>query len=254
MSTRDTTLAITGRSLKLIPRLPSTFIPSLVMPVFLTIVFSGGFSGISNLPGFPARETIDWFVPMATLMGAGFAGITTGMGVARDLEIGFYDRLLASPATRGSLLGGALLAAMLRALLPVALVTLVAVIGGAGFPAGVATIWPVMVAAFGVALCAGAWSLGIALRFKTLQSAPLMQVGFFLVMFLSTAQMPLGLLSGWLHDIARFNPMTNILALARQGYLGEITWGDTWPGVAALAGMFVVLYAFAARGMRKVTA
>ena len=63
------TWAVARRSLVLIPRLPSTFVPSMVMPIFFTIVFSEGFSGLANLPGFPARETVDWFVPMSAITG-----------------------------------------------------------------------------------------------------------------------------------------------------------------------------------------
>jgi ABC-2 type transport system permease protein len=245
--------AITGRSLKLIPRLPATFIPSLVMPVFLTLAFSGQFSGLVNLPGFPAEKIIDWFIPMTTIQGAAFAGITTGMGVARDLENGFYDRLLLSPASRNALLAGPLVASVLRSLLPLTLLLVIAVLGGAHWHGGLLGIGTLAVAALGVALAAGAWALGLALRFRTQQAAPLMQTGVFLTVFLSTAQMPLPLLTGWLHDVARFNPMTNVLELARQGFLGEVTWADTWPGLVALAGMIAVLGLFAYRGMAKVT-
>jgi ABC-2 type transport system permease protein len=240
------------RSLILIPRMPSTFFPSLIMPLFLTIAFSGQFSGLVNLPGFPADKIIDWFIPMTTIQGAAFAGITTGMGVARDLENGFYDRLLLGPESRSALLAGPLLASMLRALIPLAMLLVVAVIAGAHFYGGVVGIGTLAIAAIGVALVAGAWSLGLALRFKTMQAAPLMQTGVFLTVFLSTAQMPLNLISGWLHHVARVNPMTNVLALARQGFLGDVTWAGTWPGLVALAGMTTVLVGFAFRGMQKI--
>jgi ABC-2 type transport system permease protein len=222
------------------------------MPVFFTIVFAAGFAGITNLPRFPAEESIDWFLPMSTLMGAGFAGITTGMGVARDMEIGFYDRLLASPAPRRALLGGALLAALIRSLFPMALVLVVGVVWGAQFQAGLAGVGILLLTGLGVAAVTGTWSTSIALRLKTLQAAPLMQVGFFLLVFLSTAQMPLELIDGWLHQVARFNPMTNVLAMARQGFLGDVNWGDTWPGLLSLGGLLTLLLVFVWRSMRRV--
>ena len=67
MSSLQVTWGIAARSLKLIPRLPSTFVPSLVMPVFFTISFAGAFSGLVLLPGFPAEKIIDWFLPMTTI-------------------------------------------------------------------------------------------------------------------------------------------------------------------------------------------
>ena len=237
----------------LIPRQPSTFFPSLMMPVFLTISFAGAFSGIVLLAGFPAEKAIDWFVPMTALQGAAFAGITTGMGTARDMENGFYDRFLLSPAPRMALLLGPLIAAVLRAFIPLAILLLLALVGGANFRDGWLGVATLVIAGLGFALAAGAWAVGLALRFKTQQIVPLMQSGTFLIVFLSTAQMPLELLGGWLHAVARVNPMTYILELARQGFLGQVAWSTTWPGLLALAGLVGVLGAFAARGMQKVT-
>ncbi|MGH2712228.1 MAG: ABC transporter permease [Actinomycetota bacterium] len=252
MSAPRVAIAIAGRSLLLIPRLPSTFVPSLVMPIFFTIVFSEGFSGISRLPGFPTNDTINWFVPTAALMGSSFAGITTGLGVARDLEVGFYERFLASPVPRASLIAGAMVAGAVRALIPTTLTLIVGILLGAQLPGGILGIGALALAAMGLALCGSAWSLGIAYRFKTLQSAPLMQMGMFLTIFLSTMQMPLDLLTGWLKHVATYNPVTYVLQMARQGFLGTASWADTWPGILAIAGMFALLGLFAARGMQKV--
>ncbi len=245
--------AIAVRSLKLIPRVPSTFVPSLVMPLFLTVAMAGAFSGLVLLPGFPADKSIDWFIPMTTLQGGAFAGITTGMGIARDLENGFYDRLLSSPAPRSALLAGPLLASVLRAAIPLSILVVIAAAAGANFHGGIATVGALALATLGMAYVGGAWAIGLALKFKSQQAAPLMQTGIFLLVFLSTAQMPIHLLTGWLHTVARFNPMTNVLALGREGFLGEVTWAGTWPGIASLAGLAVATTVFAAASMRKVT-
>jgi len=252
MSSAAVTWGMAKRSLMLIPRMPSTFFPSLVMPIFLTISFAGAFSGIVELPGFPAETALNWFIPMTTIQGAAFAGITTGMGLARDFESGFYDRILASPASRPSLVAGPLLASMLRALFPFILLMIVTLVSGTDVPGGPLGLVSLAGAAMGTGLAGGAWSVGVALRSKTLEAVPLIQSGMFLGFFLSTAQMPIELLTGWLHAVARFNPMTNVLALARQGYLGEVAWTQTWPGLVSLAGMVAFLALFAYRGMRKV--
>lgn len=252
MSSVDVAWGITVRSLKLIPRYPSTFVPSLVMPVFFVIAFSGAFAGLTNLPGFPATEMKDWILPMSTLQGCAFAGITTGIAVARDLENGFFDRIILSPAPRGALLAGPLLASMLRAFLPLGLLTIVGVIAGVHYQAGPLTVLPLAIAGIGIALVAGMWSVGMALRAKSQQAAPLIQMALFLGFFLSTAMMPVDLLTGWVQAVARVNPVTSILQLARQGFLGDITWDATWPGLVALGGLSLVLGLFAYRGMDKV--
>jgi ABC-2 type transport system permease protein len=236
----------------MIPRVPSTFVPSVVMPVFLTLAFTGPFAELVRLPGFPADAIIDWIVPMTMVQGSLIAGITTGMAVARDFENGFYDRFLMSPAPRASLLAGPLMAAVVRALIPITLLLIVAWFGGAHFRAGGMGLLTLTIACLGAAAAGGAWATGLALRFKTYQIAPLMQAGVFLSIFTSTAQMPLDLMTGWIHAVARVNPVTNILALARQGFLGEVSWGGTWPGLLSLAGILAVLLLFAQRSMRKV--
>ena len=252
MSSLDVTWGITQRSLMLIPRYPSTFIPSLVMPLFFLVAFAGAFSAFVQLPGFPADQMLDWVLPMSTLQGCAFAGITTGMAVARDLENGFFDRFTMSPAPRAALLAGPLLASVLRAFFPLTLLPIVGLLAGVNFHEGFYTLVPLVVAGLGIALIAGMWAVGLALRARSQQAAPLMQMAVFLGFFLSTAQMPMDLLTGWVHAIARFNPITNVLELARQGFLGDITWATTWPGLVSLAGMTLVLGLFAVRGLRKI--
>lgn len=243
---------IATRSIKLIPRVPSTFFPSLIMPLVLVIAFGGQFAGLALLPGFPTDQILNWFVPMATIQGCAFAGITTGLGVARDLESGFFDRFLLSPVPRGALVAGPLIASVLRGFLPLALLTGVIFVSAAELSAGFMGWVVYAIAGLGIALIAGGWAFGLAIRMKTMQAAPLMQSGVFLVVFMSTAQMPLDLIGGWLHTVARVNPMTNILALARQGFLGDVTWAGTWPGLLALAGFALVTTTFATTGMRKI--
>jgi ABC-2 type transport system permease protein len=243
--------SIAQRSLMLIPRIPSTFFPSLIMPLFLTVSFGGQFAGLALLPGFPTDQILNWFIPMATVQGAAFAGITTGLGVARDLESGFFDRFLLSSANRSALVAGPLLAGVLRALLPVTLLTVVVLVSDASFVGGFMGWITLLVACLGIALVGGAWAFGLAVRFKSMQAAPLMQIGVFLTVFLSTAQMPLDLIQGWLNRVASINPMTEVLALAREGFLGNVTWSGTWPGLVALAGMVAVLVTFAGRSMQR---
>ena len=60
-------------------------------------------------------------------------------------------------------------------------------------------------------------------------------------------------IEGWVKPVARINPLTNILRLAREGFLpGGITWHDTWGGLLAMAASLALLGLFAVRGLRKV--
>ena len=243
--------ALAARSLVLIPRVPSTFIPSLIFPIFSVVAFSGAFSAIALLPGFPVPKIIDWMLPMSIVQGAAFSGMTVGLGVARDLESGFFDRLLLAPGTPLGLVVGPMGAAMVRAFVPYVLVLPVGMLAGARLRGGLPGALTLLLAAEGAALIAAGWAIGLALRAKSMQIAPLMQMGIFLTVFLSTAQVPLTVMTGWLHAVARVNPMTNILALGRQGFIGAVTWGQTWPGLVAIAVVAAAFALFAVRGLRR---
>jgi ABC-2 type transport system permease protein len=221
------------------------------MPMFFVISFGGQFAGLVMLPGFPTDEILNWFVPMATMQGCAFAGVTTGLGVARDMQGGFFDRFLVSPVSRRALVAGPLIGSVLRGFLPLTLLTIVAIVSSATFVGGFMGWVTLAIAGLGIALVSGAWAFALAVRFKSMQAAPLMQMGIFLTLFLSTAQMPLALIGGWLHTVARINPMTNVFALAREGFLGNVTWSGTWPGLLSITGMAAVLVLFALRSMHR---
>ncbi|MBW3615236.1 MAG: ABC transporter permease [Actinobacteria bacterium] len=249
MNSRGTALALAGRNLLLMRRIPSVVVPSLVFPIFLVIAFSGAYGALTMLPGFPVDNMIDWILPMAVVQSAAFGGVNVGLSVVRDLQGGFFDRLLLAPVSRLGLVAGPILGAVVRAFVPLAVVLATGLVAGARLRGGPAGLLTLLVAAEGVAVIAAGWGVGLALRLRDQRAAPLMQVGIFLAVFLSTAQVPLAIMSGWLRTVATLNPMTSILALGRQGFIGPVTWAQTWPGLVALAGGMVVLCAFAVRGL-----
>jgi ABC-type polysaccharide/polyol phosphate export permease len=52
--------------------------------------------------------------------------------------------------------------------------------------------------------------------------------------------------------VAEYNPLTQVVEAMRQGFVGEsLTWSETWPGVVVIAGLVVLLGAFALRNMGR---
>jgi ABC-2 type transport system permease protein len=239
------------RSIVGLTRLPSAFIPSVVFPIFQIIAFGGAFGAITMLPGFPTDQVLNWFAPLALMQGAGFMGASVGLATTRDIETGFYDRLLLAPTPRWSLLVGPVVGAILRSLPSTYVVLVVAALGGARLEGNALGVLTLLVAAVGITAMFGFWTLGLAYRFKSQRAAPLMQIGIFVSIFLATAQVPLAAMTGWLHAVARVNPMSNVLRLARVGFLGEVTWDACWGGLLALAVGTVLTALFAARQFRN---
>lgn len=238
-------MGLAGRNLLLVRRVPSVFIPSLVMPLFILVATSGAFHGIGAIPQLVGSSYLAFTIPMAATMGAGFAGINSGMTLARDLESGFFDRLQASPAPRIALISGPLIAALVRSLFTTSVVLIAGIIAGVMLPGFMSTL---MVFALALLFSAGAscWAIGIALRTRTVQAAPIMQIAVFLSVFMSVAYVPESALTGWLGVVARYNPVTYILNASRSAELtGTLVWADTWPGLVAGFSLLLLLGAFA---------
>jgi ABC-2 type transport system permease protein len=246
----QSSIELARRGLTGMVRLPAAVVPVVVMPVFFVIAFGGAFSALTMMPGFPTDDVLDWMAPFAILQGAAFAGMGASFSAGRDLETGFYDRLLLSPVPRRALVIGPLMYSATRSLLPFSIVTPLALLFGASLedPRGLLTL---LAAAVGVAVVAGLWGLGVAYRTRSQRSGALTQVGIFAAMFLTTGQVPLVVMTGWLEVVARYNPMTPVLQLARQGFLGDVTWAHTWPGLLSLALAGAALSLFAWRGFRR---
>jgi hypothetical protein len=45
--------------------------------------------------------------------------------------------------------------------------------------------------------------------------------------------------------------MTNVLRFARQGFLGDVTWEQSWGGLVAMGAMLLLATIFALTGLRS---
>jgi len=129
---------------------------------------------------------------------------------------------------------------------------------GARFSGGVLGVLCLYIAALGLSTIGAGWGLGLAFIFKDMRGAAIMQLSIFLVMFLSSAQVPLNVMDGWLHTVARVNPATNILRLARVGLVNEsnvdhLSFGAVWGGLLAILLMGGLSLGFALRQLRKLS-
>ena len=239
------------RGLRMIRRLPSAFFPAVAMPVFQTIAFSGTFFAITKIPGFPTDRSVNWYLPFAAVMGSGFAGLGLGFTTVRDIESGFFDRLRMAPAPRFALILGPLITAWTRVVIVITTVLFVGFGFGARLTGGVLGLLALYAAGLGVATAASGWGLGLAYRFRDMRAAALMQLTLFNAIFLSNAQAPLNVMTGWLHPVARINPFTNILRLAREGWLGHVSWNDTWGGLVAIVAVAGLTLLFAYRSLAR---
>ena len=246
----ETIGALVRRAANELLRVPGAAIPGVLAPTIFFVGIIAVFGRLTELPGFTTESYPSFLIAVSLLQGAGFTGAATGVNLARDIEQGWFDRLLVSPAPRPVLLAGLVISASLRSLIPATLLIVVGLALGAHWP-GIGGLAIATLMVMGMGTVAALWGCALALKFKSQSAAPLMQAGMFVLVLTTTSYAPLALLTGWLHTVAKYNPATQIIEAARQGFVGGVTWGETWPGLLALAGLLAVLTALALRGMRR---
>ncbi len=242
--------ALVRRALNEILRVPGAAIPGVLAPTIFMLGLSSVFSEAASLPGFPTDSMLAFIVPVGLLQGAGFTGAATGVNLARDIEQGWFDRLYVVSAPRTALLAGIVASACLRCLLPATVLLTVGFALGVPWP-GIDGLLIALLLMMGIAAVMACWGVTLALRFRTQQAAPLMQMGNFIAVLFTTSYAPKELLQRWLEIVATINPVTHVLEAVRQGFVGDVTFSETWPGFVAVLGLLALLGWFAVRGLQR---
>jgi ABC-2 type transport system permease protein len=253
MPTWNVVQGVAWRTLKNALTNPQIALPTIAFPLFFFTAFAGGLSQVSRVPGFdfPPGYTAFQFV-FVLLQSAAFSGVFTGFGLARDFEGGFAKRLLLAAPHRAGIVLGYTLAALVRWLVVAVILTAVALAVGMNVAGGAIDLFGLFLLAALVNLCGFFWAGGIAMRFRTIQAAPLMQMPVFLILFFAPVYVPLDLLEGWIEAVASVNPVTYLLETGRGFIAGD---APHVLGAFALAiGLGVVFWTWAFLGLRKAEA
>ena len=195
---------------------PAMIIPALLFPLFFFTAFAGGLSRVDSVPGFDYEAGYTTFVYGFVLIQASmFGGVFTGFSVARDFESGFSRRLMLAATRREGIIVGYWLAALARAAFTIAVITLVAVIAGLNVQGGPVDLLGLYTLALLLNAAAMLFATGVAMRLRTMQAGPAMQVPMFLLLFLAPVWVPYDLLTGWVQAAASLNPVTLVLGTGR---------------------------------------
>ena len=201
---------------------PALLLPALMFPLIFFLGFAGGLSSVDQVPGFdypPGYETFQFAFVM--LQSAAMGGVFTGFGIARDFERGFMRRLLLAAPRRSGIVWGYVLATGGRWLFTISVVFLVGLAFGMHVDGNPAELAALLVLALVVNVTGTLWGAGMAMRVRSAQAGPLMQLPIFLLIFLAPVFVPLDLIEGWLHPVASVNPLTTLLAAARSLLAGS---------------------------------
>jgi len=253
MTTRPSPLtvatALVRRHTTILVKNPSFFLPPMLFPLLNFTAFAGGLSRLRHVPGFDYRGgyTAFQFV-FVLLQSACFAGVFMGFSVARDFESGFARRLLVAAPRRSGIVLGYALAALVRWSSVAVVLTVVALVAGMQVGGDGVDLFGLYALAILLNVSGALWACGVAMRFRSVQAGPLMQTPVFMILFLAPVYVPLGLLRGWIHTVAKLNPLTFLLTAGRGFLAGQPE--DVAPAAAVAVALAVGFLLWALRGLR----
>ncbi len=229
---------------------PTLLIPSLVFPLFVFAAFAGGLSSIASVPGFHFAGGYTAFQFVYVLLQAViYGGVFTGVTIAMDLQSGFTKRLLLAAPNRMGIVLGYVIFGIVRGLVPGTVLVVVALLAGMHVDGGGVDLMALVALVVLANVAASLGGLGLAMRIRSAQAAPLLQLTMFLVLFLAPVYVPLSLISGWIHSLASINPLTALLEAGRGFLYGQPA--VVTAAFAAACGLVALFSLWALRGLRQ---
>ena len=222
------TLALAKRSTLELFRQPALVVPSIVFPLFFSFLGNSSFGKTTSLPGFPKVNSYLQFQLAGTItQGVLFGSVTGAAALATDIENGFFDRLLASPTSRLSILFGRLAGSVLFGAIETAIFVLVLLPFGADVSAGVPGIISMIISGALISLAVGALMSSVALKTGSSEAVQGTFPLLFILLFFSSAFFPRETMSGTYKTIAGLNPISHLVeglrALSLDGFTVSAT-------------------------------
>lgn len=245
---------MTWRNLVVMFRTPEAVIPAIIISVFFLFVYEASLGNAANsIPGLTSAGYLAFILPVsvvsASLSGSGVAG----QSLVRDIENGYFDKLLLTPVSRSALLLGPILAGAIILVLQTLIVMGVGLVMGLTPATGVGGLLAVLVYSLLIGMGFAGLSVGIALRTGNAAATQSSGFLFFPLTFLTATFVPLDLLGGWLKVAATINPITYVLDAMRSVLLTGWDADVLLTGLLACAAMGIIPFLFALTSLQART-
>ncbi|MBK6325901.1 MAG: ABC transporter permease [Chloroflexi bacterium] len=244
-------LLVTWRNLVTIFRTPVALVPPLVISIFFLVIYESTLGKAANfIPNLSGNSYLGFILPLSivssSLSGSGIAA----QNMVRDIESGYFDKLLLTPVSRAALLLGPILAGAvilgIQATVVIVFALLLGLESATGFAGLAAVVGLSILLGTGFAGFTVSAALGSGSAAAT-QGASFL---FFPLTFLTASFVPLELLDGWLQTAAKINPITYVLE-AMRGLLNT-GWDSAalTQGIAACLILGLAMYTLAVFALR----
>jgi ABC-2 type transport system permease protein/oleandomycin transport system permease protein len=242
---------ITKRNLLRVLRTPQMLLISAAQPTLLLVLFRYVLGGAITVPGV---AYVDYVVPAVFLEAVLIGGMTTSIGLAQDLKSGIVDRFRSLPMNRAAMLAGRTIADFLRSCVSLSLMVALGLGVGFRFHASIGAIALGLgtVLLFGYAFSWVYASIGLATKDpETAQIAGILP--FFVLMFASSAIVPVASMPGWLQGFATNQPLSVTIGAVRGLLEGGPVGPWLWQSVVWSLGILAVFSCLAVHLYRNVT-
>jgi ABC-2 type transport system permease protein len=233
---------MSGRCLRLTRRNIEGLTTSVMLPVLLMLIFVYLFGGAINT----GTGYVTYVVPGVLVLCAGFGSASTAVTVSSDMSTGIVDRFRSMDIGGAAVLGGHVVASVVRNAVSTVLVLGVALLIGFRPHAGLGQ-WLAGGAILLLFILAISWlSAAVGLIARSPEGAS----GFtFLLTFLpypSSAFVPISTMPAWIHGFATNQPVTPVVESIRGFLLGLPVGSSPWLAIAWTAGIIGVSVALCA--------
>ena len=236
---------LTRRTLIAIFRTPQALLPPIGISIFFLIIYNSTLGKASGFIPQIGGSYLGFILPLSivssSLAGAGIAA----QNLVRDIESGYFNKLLLTPVSRTALLLGPILAGAIILGLQAGIVIGVGLLMGLQPATGLLGLLVVI----GLAILLGTGFAGftVSAALGSGSAAATQSAGFifFPLTFLAPTFVPLDLLDGWLKTAARINPITYVLEAMRDLMISGWNSAALWQGVLACLLLAVAMYALA---------
>lgn len=246
---------MTWRTLITNIRVPAAVLPSLIISVFFLLVYQASLSGAATF-FLRGQSYLGFILPLsvvsAALSGAGVAG----QSIVRDIENGYFDKLMLTPISRAALVLGPMIAGAILLVVQTLAIVILGLLLGLQPVTGVAGLAALIGFALLLGIAFSGFTVGVALRTGNAGATQGASFLFFPLSFLTATFVPYDLLTGWIKTAAFFNPITYILDAGRT--LLNVGWDASIVarglGSVLLMGALLFFWAFSslrARTKRK---
>jgi ABC-2 type transport system permease protein len=218
----------------------------------IAAVNSAALGRTTSLPGFPEVDSfLQFLLPATLIQGVLFGGIVAGSDMALDVQDGFFERLVASPVSRVSILLGRLAGAAALGVAQAVFFVAVFMLFGAHVDGGLPAVLVLIVLAVLLATAVGAWAAGIGLRTGSQEAVQNSFPLVFILLFMSSAFFPTSLMKGWYEDVAENNPLTWMIDGARELVIDGFSWSAAAQTLAVAAVLLVLTVSFSTRALQR---